>query len=54
MVEGDDVCSVSAFVGVEEKDGRLSAVVGEEEIAGGGGAAPAVADGAAAEDGFGG
>jgi hypothetical protein len=52
VVEADDGCGVSAFAGVEEKDGGLSAVVGEEEIAGGGGAAPVPADGPAAEDGF--
>ena len=58
VVEGDDVQGLAAVgddaVGVLEGEGGLAGVVGQEEAAGGGGAAPRGANGAAAEDGFGG
>ena len=58
VVEGGDVCEEAAavveIVDVGEREGGLAGVVGEEEVAGGGGAAPGTADGTAAEEVFGG
>jgi hypothetical protein len=50
-VEGEDV-SAEALVCADDREGGLPAVVRQEEVAGGDGAAPCVAYGAAAEEGF--
>ena len=52
MVEGEDDTVVDAaneFAGVENGEGGLAAVVGQEKAAGGGDAAPVAADGATNE-----
>ena len=58
VVEGDDVYGTAgvagAVVAVDEGEAGLARVVGEEEVEGEGGVAPGGADGAAAEDSFGG
>jgi hypothetical protein len=54
VVQGYDVYGRAGVVLVQEWESGLVAVVGEEEVAGGGSVAPGAADGAAAEEGLGG
>lgn len=56
VVEGNDVLGAdgAAFITVEEVEGGLAGVMGQEEVVGGGHVAPGKADGAAAEEVLGG